>query len=139
MRVSPGSRVLGVTVGGHYRAYLLASLTSVRRHVVNDLLGGVPITVAYCDRTDCANAYTAAGRSKPLDLAVGGWDEAGTDSGMLVRVGPHRYLQHSGRPLDETAPPFPYDGVEVERTTWAEWRAAHPGSDVYVGGETLTQ
>lgn len=130
-RLRPDARVIGVTVGGRHRAYVLSALKSIRRHVVNDQLAGVPVTVSYCDRTDCAVAYTTAGgQAAPLDLSVGGWSEAGPEAGMLVTAGGHRYRQASGQPLQADAPPFPYQVVAVEKTTWAEWRAAHPDTDV---------
>ena len=138
-RVRPDARVIGVTVGGRHRAYVVAALSAVRRHVVNDLIGGVPLTVAYCDRTDCATAYTAADRANRLDLAVGGWAETDADAGMLVRAGQYRYRQTSGRSIDPDAPAFPFAGVVVEKTTWAEWRAAHPDTDVSEGGEVISQ
>jgi hypothetical protein len=113
-------------VAGRHRAYVVSALTAVHKHVVNDLLGGVPVAVAYCDRTDCAAAYTGAG-ADPLKVSVGGWTES---DGMLVKVGKHRYTQRTGRPVSPGAPGFPYQVVEVEKTTWAEWRAAHPDTDV---------
>src|SRR5437879_4188705 len=51
-------QIIGVEVGGRARAYRLDALRSRTRHVVNDLLGGVPVSVSYCDITDCVRAYT---------------------------------------------------------------------------------
>lgn len=129
-RLRPDARVIGVTVDGRHRAYVVSALKSIRRHVVNDRLAGAAVTVSYCDKTDCAAAFTAPGRPAPLDLSVGGFAETGPDAGLLVRAGEHRYRQSSRRPLEADAPPFPYRVVEVQRTTWGEWRAAHPDTDV---------
>src|SRR5262249_62420187 len=43
--------VIGVEAGGRHRAYLLEALYPSASHVINDLVGGKPITVAYCDMT----------------------------------------------------------------------------------------
>src|SRR5262249_34018813 len=43
--------VFGVVAGGRARAYRLAALSLPSRHVVNDVVGGTPVTVAFCDRT----------------------------------------------------------------------------------------
>ena len=138
-RVRSDADVIGVTVDGRHRAYVVATLTPIREHVVNDLVGNTPLTVTYCDRTDCVRAFTADDRSTPLDLAVGGWVRANGRSGMLLRSGRHRYLQATGQPFDEKGPQFPYREVQVKRTTWAKWRAAHPDTDVYVGGAAAVQ
>lgn len=126
--------VIGVVAGGKARAYLVSALASVRRHVVNDRVGKVPVAVSYCNLMDCARAFAAPDGDKPTELATGGRAMDGTDSGMLVRVGPYRYFQKTARPLDPGAPAFPYTPVAVERTSWAEWVTAHPDTDVYLGG-----
>lgn len=128
--VSPDAEVLGVSAGGKHRAYLVVTMTPKKRHVVNDMLGGVPVTVTYCNLDGCVRGFTATGRTEPLDLAGGGYTAA---DGMLVRVGGHRYTQRTGRPVDHDAPPFPYTEVAVERTTWGAWRAAHPDTELSVG------
>lgn len=127
------AEVIGVTVEGRHRAYVVATMTPLRSHVINDLIGTTPLTMTYCDRTDCARAYTAPGRETRLDLAVGGWLRATGKSGMILRSGRHRYLQATASPLDESTPAFPYTEVRVKRTTWAKWRTDHPDTDVFIG------
>ena len=133
------AEVLGVSVDGRHRAYVVATMVPIREHVVNDLIGGAPLTMTYCDRTDCVRAYTESGRSTRLDLAVGGWLRATGRNGMLLRSGRHRYLQSTGQSLDGNGPQLPYQEVKVRRTTWAKWRADHPDTDVYIGGALEAQ
>ena len=130
----PDAPVIGVSHLGHYRAYAIDAMSRSHSHVINDLLGGIPVTVAYCDRTRCARAFTAPARAEPLDVSVGGWLNDGGVRDMLIRVGAHRYLLKSASPLGGGSPPFPYDRIEVEMSTWQEWSAAHPDTDVYLGG-----
>src|ERR1700687_10463 len=46
--------IVGVEVGGIHRAYLLMGMAVPQTHVVNDLVGGMPVSVAYCNLRNCA-------------------------------------------------------------------------------------
>ena len=142
-RVSDDRVVIGVRVGMMARAYLLSAFgennlqfpigrtgiamidaqdeAALARHVVNDIVGGQPITVTYCGLQQCARVLTEVNRGAPLDVAVGGWDD-----GLLLFIDGSRMPQRSdGIPLED---------VPFELTTWKEWRDEHPQTDVYVGG-----
>jgi hypothetical protein len=123
--------VLGVEVGGRARAYRLGAFRSPSRHVVNDLVDGVPVSVAYCDSRDCARAYTAPHGAPPLDMTVAGL----RDGRMVVKFGGILYDHESGRRL-EAGPgrtTVPLEPLPATRTTWDEWSRLHPGTDIYVG------
>jgi hypothetical protein len=127
--------IIGVSAGGRHRAYALNAFLSIDLHVANDLLGGVPVTVAYCDRTDCARVYIDPDGHQSLDVAVGGWaGQPGPDpdGDMLIRVGSDYYYQDTGRPLDGWGD-FPYAEAEFERVTWGTWRRSHPDTDLVTG------
>jgi hypothetical protein len=98
-------------------------------HVVNDVVGGVPISVTYCDLYRCTRVFTTITPGGPLDLSVGGVKSGG----LILRVGGHSYRQDSGAPLQQDSPPFPYDLHLGEVRTWGQWRRAHPDTDVYLG------
>lgn len=111
----------------------------MERHVVNDLLGRLPVTVTYCDRTDCVAVFTGPGGGLPLAVAVGGWAGHYDEGGLLLRVGAALYRQDTGAPWgDDSGAPFPYARAECERTTWGHWREEHPDTDVYVGEPALS-
>ncbi len=126
--------VLGVSAGGRSRAYLLEAFAiSPDSHIVNDVLGGVPLSVTHCNLSGCTRAFTddwtPEHRDRPLDLSGGGFKT----SQMIMKTGGHAYEQDSGRPLDSTSPPFPYREYQLERTSWNAWHKAHPDTDVYLG------
>lgn len=124
-KLAPDDVVIGVQVGGCARAYRLAALVGPRSHVINDRLADTPVTVTYCERTGCTRVFTGEG-TEPLDVRTGGYDR-----GLLLLLGGHRYRQETGAPVDaDTGLPFPLAPIEFVRTTWAEWRAAHPDTDV---------
>jgi hypothetical protein len=131
------SEVVGVSVSGRHRAYLLEALIPFKNHVVNDLLGQVPITVTYCDMQDEVQVFTGKHPGNALDLAVGGFltpedDSHGTGC-MLLRHANHFYRQDNTESADEHAPVFPYSKAACQRTTWESWLAAHPDTDIYLG------
>lgn len=122
--------VLGVVVGGRARAYRLGAFLDRSRHVVNDVVGDVPVTVSYCDITDCVRVHTGPPGAGPLDMIV-----AGLYGGELaVETRGVKYLQKSGRAIDDpAAATIPHGVLTPERTTWGRWKARHPGTAIYVG------
>jgi hypothetical protein len=127
--------VIGVTAGNRHRAYAIAALWNIDDHVVNDVVGGVPVTVAYCNRTECTKVFTSPSGNQPLEVAVGGFvgtPGSSLDGAMLLRLGSSYYLQDTGEQLSGWSS-FPYPEAEFERTTWGKWRKAHPDTDVVSG------
>jgi hypothetical protein len=130
--------VIGVSAGGHYRAYVTAALMRPESHVVNDMLGGVPISVTYCSDLDCTRVFTEPGGTEPLDLRVGGYYgrrvNGHEEGSMLLRLGEVYYRQDNGEPVHgDRHVPFPFVAVEFIRGSWHDWRKAHPDTDVFVG------
>src|SRR5438552_2413083 len=74
--VEDDADVIGVSVKGRHRAYCTAAMAEAERHVVNDLIDRVPVTVTYCPRTNCVRALTQDDESdEPLDVVGRGWYE----------------------------------------------------------------
>jgi hypothetical protein len=130
-RLDDAEEVIGVEVAGKARAYRLKALRNRDQHVINDLIDAVPVTVAYCDLSDCVRGYTDAKGKEPLDVAV-----AGLNNGeMVVRSGGVLYVHKTGQALKPGASPatIPHKTLVPERMTWKEWTRLHPKSDVYEG------
>lgn len=122
--------VIGVEHKGRFRAYKLEALKYVNTHVVNDMLDKTPISVTYCDRMDCVSVYTDPQSDKALPIDVGGFRER-----MFLKVGDGFYFQDDGASIsDNVAGKMPYPKHEFVRTTWKEWKTAHPTTDVFAGG-----
>ena len=122
--------VIGVVVNGAARAYRLSALRDPRRHVVNDLVGDAPVSVAYCDRTGCIRTYTGPG-VEPLRVGIAGL----RDGGLVVKLNGVYYDHRSGQVVEglPDAAPLLHDQVPWTRTTWGRWRREHPATDVFVG------
>jgi hypothetical protein len=125
------AQVLGVSLQGKHRAYLLKALKgSPMGHIINDLLDDLPVTVSYCDMTQCAKVFTGESRGEPLNILFGGR----IYRRLCLRIGDNGYIQDTLQPLLAEDPPFPYTEIPFVRTTWKEWREAHPDTDIFVGG-----
>jgi Protein of unknown function (DUF3179) len=110
----------------------LRSFKLRNRHLVNDLLGGVPVAVACCNLTHTVRIYMDPNRSGPLDAEVVGL----LNNQMVTRLGEHMYFHVTGRPVEpeKNPPPILYQLVSPIVTTWQDWSKRHPDSDLFVGG-----
>ena len=95
-KLQPDEIVIGVEVGGKPRAYRFTAFESRNGHLVNDLVGGVPVSVAYCDLTECLRVYSDPRGSEPLDLNVAGI----LNDEMIVRHGGRMYFHKSGKEVE---------------------------------------
>lgn len=121
--------VVGVVIAGKARAYSLAAMSSMSRHIVNDLVGEVPVTVTYCDLHRCLRVFTDEEKRDALEMSQAG---RGTD-GLLVMYGGMSYSQATGQPPVAGAPPLPLRTLPHEEMTWKAWREKHPETEVYTG------
>lgn len=121
------ARVIGVSAGGVDHAFSVETMSRMYSHVVNDLLGTQPISVTYCDRTDCARVLTREPGTEPIPLDLGGWMQGS----MALRYRQKFYPQ-----LDES---LPLQNHDFELTTWKAWRDAHPETLLYIGNEDAKQ
>jgi hypothetical protein len=134
-KLDPSEEVVGVMIGGKARAYRLSALRDRDQHIVNDLVGGVPVSVVFCDLSNCVQIYSDPAATETLDVRSAGLLE----EEMVIAIKGNFYLQKSGQPvtaeakLSPTSPPIPYQMPTPERMTWGEWRRRHPDSDVFVG------
>ena len=123
--------VFGVEIAGEARAYPLRILDW--HEMFNDVVGGVPVTLAYC---------TLCGSGILYDARVPGYAEPFVfgSSGFLYRSNKLMYDQatHSlwnqftGRPV---VGPLTGSGIELEAlpvtiASWQDWRAQHPDTKV---------
>ncbi len=122
--------VIGVLASGRARAYLVEAFEHVPdSHIVNDLLGEVPISVTHCDLSRCTRVFTDSTRGRPLQLSGGGRKS----NRLVLKVGGRLYRQETSEPVDGEGPAFPYREHPAELVAWGAWRRAHPETDVYMG------
>ncbi len=122
--VSSDSLVDAVATGSEFRAYP-RSIT-VWHEIVNDTIGGVPITLTFCPLTGSAVAYR--GRAQDGTSLTFGTTGLLYNSNLVMydRETNSMYPQILGLGISG-----PNKGVELEQvpattTTWAGWKSAHP-------------
>jgi hypothetical protein len=129
--LNPDDLVFGLEINGDSRAYPLRIANW--HEMVNDVVGGVPVSLAYCTLCGAGILFDArvAGRDRPFTFG---------SSGLLYRSNKLMYdrqtdslwNQFTGRPV---MGPLTGSGIELRvlpivLTRWAQWRASHPETRV---------
>lgn len=122
-RLADGDRVIGIHIGGEARAYPQAIL--VWHEIVNDTVGGTPVSVSYCPLTGTAlgfrrgdTTFGVSGRLVNSNLVM--YDRAtDTEWPQILAAGIDGH--HEGAGLQQ---------VRVVWTTWARWRGRYPDTRV---------
>ncbi len=120
-RLADDARVVGVSVGERHRAYSIEVLSAMTSHVVNDLVDEVPVSVTYCNQSDCARVLTSEEHGTPVDLWLGGW------------MGGQMSLRYHDLHYPQTSERLPLLDYPFTLTSWREWRELHPDTDVFTG------
>ena len=131
-----GDAVFGIAVNGEARAYPLRLMDW--HEMANDVVGGIPISLAYCPLCGAGIAYD--GR------APNGQTYTFGTSGLLYRSNKLMYdrvtrtlwNQFTGEPVlgslagdtDAEGGPLRLSLLPVVLTTWGDWLAQHPGTTV---------
>ena len=128
--LEPWEPVFGIAINGDARAYPLRILDW--HEMANDVVGGVPVSLAYC--TLCGAAIAYDGRSVDLDGAETTYTFG--SSGFLFRSNKLMYdrstltlwNQLTGEPVlgELAAGDIRLNLLPVVLTTWADWQAQHP-------------
>ena len=123
--------VFGVEIAGDARAYPLRILDW--HEMFNDVVGGVPVALAYCTLCGSGILFETAVAGRPEPFVFG-------SSGFLYRSNKLMYdretnslwNQFLGSPV---VGPLTGSGIELEIrpvviTSWGDWRAGHPHTKV---------
>jgi hypothetical protein len=118
--------VFGVVVNGDARAYPLRIIDN--HEMANDVIGGVPVSIAYC--TLCGAAIAYEGRGPTGEAITFGTSGFLYRSNKLMYDRPTRTLwnQLTGEPvLGELADTdIRLNILPIVLTSWAEWLVQHP-------------
>ncbi len=124
--------VISVNINGAARAYPLGVL--MRHEIVNDELGGVPITVTYCPLCNSAVVFDRRVGGQVLDFGVTGnlrhsdlvmWDRQ-TESWWQQFVGEGIVCEHTGKLLKI---------IPVRVEAYSLFKARFPGGSVNTGSK----
>jgi thiol-disulfide isomerase/thioredoxin len=118
--------VFGVTVGGRERAY--PWWVAKNHHVVDDVVGGVPIALAFCEQCTGAAAFRRTLEGRLLAFEV-----AGVYNGTIIlrdRETRSLWAPFSGRALEGRLAGRTLERVPLSIMRWDEWKARHPRGEV---------
>jgi len=117
--------VLGVVVGDEARAYPINMMGDPKREVLNDVLGGRPVAVTWCDQCQCPRAFSREVDGRTITLFVSG---AHRDRNMIlkdVETG-SAWVQVLGESTDGPLKGKRLRPLAATWTDWKTWRAGHP-------------
>jgi hypothetical protein len=125
--LDPGDRVLGVSLNGINRAYPIRILNY--HEVVNDILGNTPVVITYCPLCGSGMAFSANISDTRLVFGVSGLLY---NSDVLLYDTATESLWSQIKSVAVTGPMkgTKIDAIALAHTTWRDWRARHPHSQV---------
>ena len=118
--------VFGVTASGQSRAY--PWWVAKNFHVVDDVLGGEPVALAFCEQCSGAAAF-----KRTVDGRVLVFEVAGVYNGTIIlrdRQTRSLWAPFSGRALEGPLAGRKLERLPLSTTRWDEWTARHPAGDV---------
>jgi len=129
--LSPDDLVFGVEIGGEARAYPLRILGW--HEVVNDVVGGAPVTLAYSPLADAGILYATqvAGSDQPVTFGTSGLIYRSNNL-LYDRATDSLWNQFTGRPVvgPLVGSDLSLKVLPLVTTPWHLWRARHPASKV---------
>jgi len=127
--------VLGLLVGEHARAYPWWIV--IAYHVINDTFSEFPVYVAQCEVCSGAGAFYPVVDGWPLDFRV-----CGALHGTFYVCDfqtKSTWYSFSGTSFAGPLEGHQLPRLPVYQTTWGEWKALHPHTDVIDAPETLKE
>ena len=130
--VAPETAVLGVSIGGDARSYLIPVLEY--HQVVNDTVGGVPIAVSYDPLTGVPRVFKRTVDGRELHFGVSGLLY---NSGFLLfdRETESLWSQFQGRAIAGALAGKVLERVPVRQEEFASWTKREPGAKILVPPE----
>lgn len=129
--LSASDEVVGIIINGQPRAYLLEAMRDLLHSVVNDVVGGRPVSIVR-DANEGQVRVLVARKKRRRNYSVHG-EPSSLPVGIAGEIGGQLLFSYRGEDyfVGEEAPgltDYPH-----ARCTWASWREAYPETDVYVG------
>ncbi|MEZ5934582.1 MAG: DUF3179 domain-containing protein [Alphaproteobacteria bacterium] len=129
--LTPDELVFGIDINGDIRAYPLRIMDW--HEMVNDVVGGQPVSLAYCTLCGSGILYKTdvEGRSEPLIFGSSGFLYR-SNKLMYDQATKSLWNQFTGRPVVGalTGTGIELDLLPVAITSWSRWLAQHPDSKV---------
>ena len=119
--------VVALEISGVARAYPLAILTW--HEIVNDTLGGVPVSVTFCPLCNSAVVFDRRVGDATLDFGVSG-NLRNSDLVMWDRQTESWWQQLTGEGIVGTYAGYQLDFIPAQIVSWGDFKSAFPAVDV---------
>jgi len=119
--------VFGLLAGGEARAY--PQLVLVWHEIVNDVVGGEPVSVTYCPLTGSVVALRGNADGQPLTFGTTG-NLVNSNLLMYDRVTDSEWPQLLARAISGPEKGARLSEAPLVWSRWREWRSAHPHTHV---------
>ena len=123
--------VFGVAINGDVRAYPLRIMDW--HEMFNDMIGGVPVSLAYCTLCGSGILFETSVEGQPQPLVFGSSGFLYRSNKLMYDAATHSlWNQFTGRPV---VGPLTGSGILLKTrpvviTSWADWKARHPNTKV---------
>jgi hypothetical protein len=117
--------VLGLELKGEARAYPVAIMNW--HEIVNDQIGGRPVSVTFCPLCGSGIAFAAEAGGRALDFGVSGL-LYNSDMLLYDRQTESLWSQLMGRAVSGSLKGTRLSSIPLEHTSWADWRTRHPNT-----------
>ena len=127
--LAPNEAVFGVVLEGRARAYPLRILDW--HELVNDVVAGRPVALAWCTLCGAAILYDTRVGERTLEFGTSGL-LARSNKLMYDKETQSLWSQTEGRPVlgPLVEQELELDVLPLVATTWSSWRTRHPTTDV---------
>lgn len=122
-----GQPVIALSFRGAHRAYPLALFPAPR--VVNDVVGAMEIAVYHDPARDFSSAWFRTVYGEPIEFSGAADGAVADDLTTATRWNLETGVATGGNLEGQRLVPLPFT-----RTSWAEWAALHPATQLYGQG-----
>ena len=122
-----GAPVLGLELNGEARAYPVAIMNW--HEIVNDQIGGRPVSVTFCPLCGSGIAFVAEAGGRALEFGVSGL-LYNSDMLLYDRQTESLWSQLMGQAVSGSLKGTRLSNIPLEHTTWADWRRRHSNTRV---------
>ena len=122
--------VVAVSINGEARAYPIRILT--RHELVNDTLGGVPVTISYCPLCNSAVTYDRRAANRVLDFGTSG-NLYQSSLVMYDRQTQSLWTHYDGKAVIGHLAGAQLDFFPTQIIAWGKWQQDNPESQVLTG------
>jgi len=117
--------VLGLALDGDAKAYPVAIMNW--HEIVNDRIGGRPVSVTFCPLCGSGIAFSAEVGGRKLDFGVSGL-LYNSDMLLYDRQSESLWSQLMGEAVSGPLKGTRLDTLVLEHTSWGDWRSRHPNT-----------